>query len=146
MPRSKTFLPDVNVWVALVFDRHVHARVASAWLDSVIDDEVVFCRVTQMGLLRLATNTRVMGADVLTQTEAWRLYRRIASDERIRFVPEPQEIESAWHELTTLRSFTPCLWTGAYLQAFARQSGAQVVSFDRDISRLGGPAALILRP
>ena len=48
--------------------------------------------------------------------------------------------------LTTARHSTPALWTDAYLQAFAHQSGAPVVSFDRDFERFGEPAALILKP
>jgi hypothetical protein len=52
MPKSKTFLPDVNVWLALASERHIHSRICSDWLDLMGAGEVVFCRVTPMGLLR----------------------------------------------------------------------------------------------
>jgi uncharacterized protein len=144
MPRSKTYLPDVNVWLALASRRHVHYRIASAWLETVLDDQACFCRITQMGLLRLLTNRHAMGIDVLNQIEAWKAYRRLASDSRIRFLSEPLGIETLWHELTTSGQSATNLWTDAYLQAFARLSGAQVVSFDRGFSQCSEPKALIL--
>ena len=144
MPRSKSYLPDVNVWLALVSRRHVHYRIASSWLETVLDDQVCFCRITQMGLLRLLTNRHAMGVDVLNQIEAWKAYRRLAADGRIRFLSEPLGIESAWHELTMSGQPATNLWTDAYLQAFGRISGAQVVSFDRGFSRLSESNALIL--
>lgn len=36
-------LPDVNVWIALVSDRHEHHAIARSWFDSVIGP-VLFCR------------------------------------------------------------------------------------------------------
>ncbi len=144
MPRSKTYLPDVNVWLALVSRRHVHCRIASSWLETVLDDQVGFCRITQMGLLRLLTNRHAMGIDVLNQIEAWKAYRRLASDGRIRFLAEPLGIETAWHKLTVSGQPATNLWTDAYLQAFSLLSGAQVVSFDRGFSRLSESEALIL--
>src|ERR1035441_4860858 len=94
MPRSKTYLPDVNVWLAIVSRRHVHYQIASGWFETISDDEVAFCRITQMGLLRLLTNRHAMGIDVLNQIEAWKAYRRLASDGRIRFLAEPLGIET----------------------------------------------------
>ena len=39
MPRM--LLPDVNVWLALAFDSHVHHPVAKLWFDS-LSNEVCF--------------------------------------------------------------------------------------------------------
>jgi predicted nucleic acid-binding protein len=52
MAISTTFLPDVNVWLALPSRGHVHAAACGDWLNS-MESEVIFCRVTQVGLLRL---------------------------------------------------------------------------------------------
>jgi hypothetical protein len=38
------------------------------------DREAVFCRVTQMELLRLLTDEFVMGKDVVWSRDAWRIY------------------------------------------------------------------------
>jgi uncharacterized protein len=104
-------------------------------LSRISDDQVAFCRITEMGFLRLVTNRHVMGVDVLTQGEAWKAYRRLASDGRIRFLSEPLAIEGAWHDLTTLGQPATNLWKDAYLEAFGRLSNARVVSFDRGFSR-----------
>ena len=56
MPGStKSFLfPDINVWVALTYEGHVHHLVAHDWLADAGDDvRLLFCRFTQLGLLRL---------------------------------------------------------------------------------------------
>jgi predicted nucleic acid-binding protein len=51
-----TYLPDVNVWLALTLASHAQHRAATAWLEEVADETLAFCRVTQMGFLRLLTN------------------------------------------------------------------------------------------
>ena len=108
MPRSKNFLPDVNVWLALASSHHVHAGSAAAWLDGVTSGEAAFCRVTQMGLLRLLTNPKVMGADVLNQPAAWRVYDRMRSDVRVGFAVEPPGLEKVWRaETRSARAGSP---------------------------------------
>jgi predicted nucleic acid-binding protein len=65
-----TCFPDVNVWIALAVGEHIHNRGARKWLDTV-EDDVVFCRITQMGLLRLLTNRHALGSDTFTALRAW---------------------------------------------------------------------------
>jgi uncharacterized protein len=139
-----TFLPDVNVWLALASQRHTHSALCGEWLDTVAPDGAVFCRVTQMGLLRLLTNATVMGDDVVTSRDAWRAYRHILADERIGFAPEPFALEDYWRKLTSLDRPTPKLWTDAYLTAFARTGGLRLVTLDRAIGAMA-PDALMLR-
>lgn len=143
MPTSTTFLPDVNVWLALASGRHVHASICSAWLSSVEDGGVAFCRVTQMGLLRLLTHESVMGTDVLSSRAAWRLYRTMLTDERIHFAPEPFSVEDEWRKGTMQERPTPKLWTDAYLIAFARTAGMQLVTLDRAVLSIEDRALLL---
>lgn len=143
MPTSKTFLPDVNVWLALASQRHVHSAVCGEWLGSIRSGAVGFCRVTQMGLLRLLTNSSAMGVDVLSSRESWRTYRTILADERIRWVAEPTGLEAEWQRLTTHGSSTPKLWTDAYLAAFADAAGMQLVTLDRAIMSMANNALLL---
>ena len=143
MPRSTIYLPDVNVWVALASRKHVHYGVCSAWLDKIESETVVFCRITQMGLLRLLTNPAVMGADVLTSRDAWRAYRTILSDERIGFAPEPFTLEEGWKKLTTLDRAALKIWTDAYLAAFAQSAAMRLVTLDRGLLALA-PQSLCL--
>jgi len=77
-------LPDVNVWIAAASDRHEHHAAARQWFDSA-SAPVCFCRLTQMAFLRLLTNLKVMGEDILSPAEAIAVYRQLFSDERVRF-------------------------------------------------------------
>ncbi len=137
------FLPDVNVWLALASQRHVHAPICGSWLNSIQSGEVVFCRVTQIGLLRLLTHTSVMGSDVLSSREAWRTYQTILADERIQFSPEPFTLEQEWRKVTTQDRPAPKIWTDAYLVAFARAADMQLVTLDRAVRSLASEALLL---
>src|SRR5713226_7464511 len=144
MLKSKSFLPDVNVWLALTSKRHVHNRSASHWFESAGDDQAAFCRVTQMGLLRLLTNQHVMGVDVFTLVEAWDVYHELVRDSRVQFPAEPAGIEDLWRQFTKKSQPATNLWTDAYLQAFAQLKDLQVVSFDQGFRRFTDPPAVIL--
>jgi toxin-antitoxin system PIN domain toxin len=126
-------LPDVNVWIAMVSDRHEHHLPARQWFEST-SARAAFCRVTQMGLLRLLTNRKVMGDDTLTPAQAVATYGRLASDERIYFVPEPSGLEEAWISLMNLPAASSTGWTDAYLAAFAMKGGLRLVTFDKGMS------------
>jgi len=67
-------LPDINVWLALTFDSHVHHPVAKLWFDSLSGELCLFCRTTQQGFLRISTNTAVFGSNALSLDEAWEKY------------------------------------------------------------------------
>ena len=143
MPKSKIFLPDVNVWLALSSPRHIHSSVCTEWLDTIDLEGLAFCRVTQMGLLRLLTNASVMGGDVLASRDAWRVYQTILTDERVGFAPEPLVLEEQWKKLTSQKQPTPNVWTDAYLAAFAHSAAMRLVTLDRAV-RLLDPEALVL--
>ena len=79
--------PDVNVWVALTHGRHVHHSVAHDWLSSLDDDaRLCFCRITQLGLLRLLTAEAVMGDETMGQVDAWSVYDRWLANDRVTFL------------------------------------------------------------
>lgn len=65
------FLPDVNLWLALAFESHVHHLSARDWFDAVADDSCLFCRLTQQGFLRLATNPKAFGDEAVSLSAAW---------------------------------------------------------------------------
>jgi predicted nucleic acid-binding protein len=89
---SLNFL-DTNVWLALVWGRHSHSEAARDWFDRNEDEQFLFCRFTQLALLRLLTNKSVMGRDVKTMAAAWQIYDQCLTDERIAFLAEPQGID-----------------------------------------------------
>src|SRR5437868_12990164 len=110
-----TYLPDVNVWVALTVADHVHHRRAKEWFDSVPNDTLAFCRVTQMGFLRLLTNARVMTGDVFTAERAWNLIERIRRDQRVVFASEPPGFDRVWKTMTARHKSGVNFWTDTYL-------------------------------
>src|SRR5258707_10774386 len=144
MPRSKIFLPDANVWVLLVSSRHTHNQAAAHWFDGIGNEQAVFCRVTQMALLRLLTNSRVMGIDAIKPLEAWSAYQMLMRDPRVHFSMEPPGLERAWLELTRRRQVAQSGWTDTYLQAFAEVKELSVVTFDKGFRQFAHPEALIL--
>ena len=146
MPTSKIFLPDVNVWLALVSMRHVHNRVAVEWLKQCGGGPLAFCRVSQMGLLRLLTNAHVMGVDVLRPGKAWRAYEDIMRDSRMRFMAEPNGLDATWKSLmeASVSMAGPGAWMDAYLMAFAKVQGLHVVTFDRGFERFGDARTVFL--
>ena len=125
-------LLDVNVWLAAAWSRHAHHQIAVNWLNGV-DDDVAFCRVTELAFLRLTTNRAVVGTDVLTRRQAWDALLALQADPRIRYVPEPRGLAPLWIAFSKRDDHSHLLWTDDYLAAFAQAAGAQLVTFDRGV-------------
>src|SRR5436190_7727155 len=53
--RARNENPDVNIWLAAAWARHSKHKLAKGWIDEETG-ALAFCRVSQMGLLRLLTN------------------------------------------------------------------------------------------
>lgn len=130
-----TYLPDVNVWIALAVAEHVHHGQATAWAEAAASDLVAFCRVTQMGFLRLLTNRHVMGGNELTAARAWGLLDSFYQDAGIVFLEEPAGLEAQWRALTRHSLTGKNMWTDAYLAAFAEAAEHTLVTFDAGLRR-----------
>jgi uncharacterized protein len=139
-----SYLADVNFWIALSYSAHVHHPLAAEWFENSPDNSVAFCRITQAGFLRLLTNRNVMREDVAPAVRAWQLYDRLRQSPRIAFAQEPPGLEESWRHLTRHPRTGPNFWTDAYLAAFARAAGLQILTFDRALARQVGSGALIL--
>ena len=138
------FLPDVNVWIGLAVIEHAQHRQALRWFESTSGDTLAFCRVTQMGFLRLLTNPHVMKSDALTPQAAWRCLDRVYQETAPIFAPEPTLLETAWRGITSDPKPGPNPWTDAYLAAFAQLSGFTFVTFDRGVPRFKKTSLRIL--
>ncbi len=125
-------LVDVGVWLAAVWGRHVHQPVATDWIGKETDD-IAFCRVTQMGLLRLLSNPAIMGEDAINRSQAWRIYDQLWADERVVWADEPAELNAVWRAISARDDKSHKLWTDDYLAAFAQASEATLVTLDRNV-------------
>ncbi len=114
---------------------HPHHAIAIAWGESLDpQSSFYFCRLSQLSLLRLLTNTSATGADVATQAEAWRIYDLFYENSRTFFAEEPKALESALRSRTMKgESFTK-EWADAYLAAFAELAGLRLITFDKALA------------
>lgn len=135
-------LPDTNVWLALAAAEHVHSRLANAWWKRE-EGAIAFCRMTQIGLMRLLTTATVMDGKPLTINEAWRVYDRFYGDARVVFVGEPREAERVFRNYAAGKTASPKVWADAWLLAIAETAGGVLVTFDKALSARG---ALCLLP
>lgn len=140
----KMLLPDVNVWLALTFDSHVHHPATKTWFDALSGDLCLFCRTTQQGFLRLATNAVVFGENALTLGEAWQKYDIFQSDPCVSYIDEPAGIEPLWRIYTQRQSFSPKVWNDAYLAAFAQAANFELVTFDQGFTQYQNVRSTIL--
>lgn len=144
-----SFFPDLNVWLALSFVEHVHNTAAWRWFNELPQDaSLFFCRFTQLGLLRLLTTSAVIGNYAHSFQSAWAVYDRWLDDPRVHFLSELQTLDSAFRQATaSFASQRAPKWIGdCYLLAFAKQSDATLVTFDRALARLAlkqGASALV---
>jgi toxin-antitoxin system PIN domain toxin len=128
-------LCDANLLLASAYKQHGHHTAAIAWLDARNEHEVVVCRITQMSLLRLLTNSTVMGADTCTHDRAWQVWDALLSDARFLMMAEPKTLEPHLRIYSQARLPSPKLWQDAYLAAFCRSAGIRVATFDRGFQR-----------
>jgi hypothetical protein len=143
---TKLFLfPDVNVWVALTYEGHVHHGTAKRWFESLsAQARIFFCRVTHLGLLRLLTTEAVMGSnEVMSQVGAWEAYNTWLKDDRVSFLAEPPALDDAFRALSGVRRPAPKDWADSYLAAFALASNLTIVTFDEAPYKKASGAVLL---
>jgi toxin-antitoxin system PIN domain toxin len=124
----------------------MHHAPALSWLQSVKDEPIGFCRLTQLSFLRLLTHPAVMKDQVLSPPLAWKLYDRTMEDDRIVFFEEPESTQflQKFRTLSGAPRFSHGQWPDAYLAAFANVAGLVLVTFDRGLKELAGHDALLL--
>lgn len=140
---SSVFL-DVNVWLALSSRDHSHFESAWAWYKGLPPRTVLlFCRITQLGLLRLLTTQSVMGRGTLTQAQAWEAYDALLKTAGAKFVDEPGGMESIFRSLSGAQQASPKDWADSYLSALSFAAGVPLVTFDRALAGKTKDAVLL---
>jgi hypothetical protein len=139
-----TYLPDVNVWIALAAEKHTLHHAARRWFTGLHDEQLAFCRLTQLGFLRLLSNKHVMQDEVMSPDQAWQVYQTVRSDRRVGYLHEPADLGESWEAFTQGKLSSPNLWTDAYLCAFASAARSTLVTFDAKIPARAGLRCLVL--
>jgi hypothetical protein len=140
---SSVFL-DINVWLALSSRDHRHFEPAWTWYKRLPPSTVLlFCRITQLGLLRLLTTQSVMGQGTLTQAQAWEAYDRLLETAGADFVDEPAGMESAFRSLSGSQQASPKEWADSYLSALSFTAGVPLITFDRALAAKAKGAVLL---
>jgi toxin-antitoxin system PIN domain toxin len=140
-------LADVNLWLATLLEQHPHHEVSKRWwLEDVLPNRgrVAFCRVTQLGVLRLLTNQKVMGPLRKTLLDAWRVYEQLMAQEPIFYANEPDGIDRVLESYCRLGGSSTKFWTDGYLAAFSSAGGFTMVTLDDDFRRFPGLDVVVL--
>jgi toxin-antitoxin system PIN domain toxin len=133
----------VNVWLALAHEIHPHHASAHRWERSLDPDAILcFCRFTQLGLLRLLTNSSAMGKDALTQAQAWKVYDSLLAA-GARLLDEPRGLEAVFRRLTRRDEVSTKQWADGYLAAFASAAKLPLVTFDKALGATSKSAVLL---
>jgi predicted nucleic acid-binding protein len=112
------------------------------------DSVLIFSRFTQLGLLRLLTNSSVMGDKTLTLGEAWAVYDGWLKDPRVEFYPEPRNVDAVFRRATEpFAGKAAAKWVGdCWLLAYAEATQARLVTFDQalcEFARKQGNRAVV---
>ena len=136
--------PDVNVWLALASHEHVHSKIARRWWNA-HEGGIAFCRIAQLGLLRLLTTAAAMGNQPLTVDQAWQIYEGLFADDRVVFVYERPEVDAPFRKRAMGHAASPKLWADAWMLAMAHASGGVLVTFDKALAAPGAHCLLAKR-
>ena len=137
-------LPDLNVWLALAAPGHGHHNQAVCYWESQAAQQVLFCDITALGLVRLITQPKVMGSATKTVAEAAELLRALCAQPGVAMAATESNGWDLFHALLRQGALPARLCTDAYLAALAMSNGWRLVSFDRDFARFEGLAWLQL--
>ena len=140
---SSVFL-DVNVWLALSTRDHQHFQQAWSWYTALSErTTLLFCRLTQLSLLRLLTTQSVMGQGTLTQADAWKAYDQWIGVAGAEFAEEPAGMESVFRSMTGAGQASPKDWADSYLAAFAEAGELTLITFDQVLAAKAKGALLL---
>ena len=131
-------LPDLNVWLALAWPGHPHHGRAAAYWEQMASSQVLFCTVTVLGLLRLLSQSKVMGRACLTLPAASDVLRGFTSQPGVAVVDGGVAAMDVLHSLLERQDLASKDITDAHLAALAIAHGWRLVTFDRGFGRFDG--------
>ena len=92
--------------------------------------------MSQLGVLRLLTTSAIMGRDVLTIGEAWKVYDRWLQDTRTGLRQDPAIVEDLLRASTRPLSklASPKALGDCYLMAISQSLGTTLVTLDKALA------------
>ena len=133
MSKAPRYLLDVNVFVALVSEDHIHHQIVTTWFNTP-GLRWAICPFTEAGFLRNATAPR---PGQITMSEATAVLARMAQQPGYHYVP----IAADWPTLCSpffTRLYGTKQVTDAYLLGLALREGFVLVTMDKAIPHLAG--------
>ena len=100
--------------------------------------QVLFCTVTALGLVRLVMQPKVMGDAALTAAEASTLLETFMQQPGVCHAQPSSEGWDVFHGLMRQAEMSPRLCTDAHLAALAITNQWRLVSFDCDFQLFSG--------
>lgn len=136
--------PDLNVWVAMATADHFHHQPALNYWEQQAAEQVHFCTVTALGLVRLLSQLKLMGPAFKTSHEASALLQALCRQPGVSLAISASDGWDVFHQLMRKGDLSARLCTDAYLAALAISNGWRLVSFDRDFERFGEMQRLLI--
>jgi toxin-antitoxin system PIN domain toxin len=131
-------LLDLNVWFALTWPGHSHHRQAVHYWEQQAAEQVLFCTVTALGLVRMVSQPKLMGVAVKNAAEASALLDALCQQPGVQLAEPEHNGWEVFHQLLRGAELPARLCTDAHLAALAIANGWRLVSFDRDFERFEG--------
>ena len=139
-------LLDASVWLPLSVPDHVHHQRARHYWDNERADQMAYCRMTALALLRHLTNKHVVGDRALDGVAAWKTLDAWLATPGVVFLSEPSGVDELLRQWVGEIDLRGGMWSDAYIAAFAASADCRLVAFDRDFERFPGLDFLLLRP
>ena len=118
-------------------------REPKSWFEQAGQQQSLFGRFTQITVLRLLTSEQITGVDTKSMAEAWSLWDRLWADDRVVFVPEPEDIEKEFRARSRMPKRSPKVWADAYMLAFTTVAGLKLITFDRALKSRGNDVLVL---
>lgn len=131
-----TYLLDTNLLIALAWPQHIHHAPAHRWFNSTGNEAWATCPMTQLGFIRISSNSKIIPAAVRPQ-DAVSLLRRILQLPGHHFWPDDVETVSS-EEFSSIALTGHRQVTDAHLLALSKRHDGKLATFDRGISTLLG--------
>ena len=117
-------LPDLNVWLALATPDHAHHQQALTYWEQQAAEEVLFCTVTALGLVRLVSQPKVMDSAVRSAQAASALLKALCQQPSVCMAAPASDGWDVFHQLMGKQNLPARLCTDTYLAALAISNGS----------------------